>query len=165
MRQAERTFDRALNASWQQVRDYYAGARGQELLSFLREFPAQLALVSGSQIAVLRSSAESRRRLKRLFALVGTRLASLWQPHYTLKDSEVRFFLFTLRRILELASARERPDQAELVRLRMDAGLSLFLIRSRYGARLDFDRILKVDHFLPPELTRSYTVDEILASR
>jgi len=165
LRQADRTFDRALNASWQQVQDYYAGARGHELRSFLHEFPAQLALASESEIAVLRSSAESRRPLKKLFALVATRLSSLWQPHYTLNDSEARLFLFNLHRILQLVSGRERPDQADLVRLRMDANLSVYLIQSRYGACLDFGRILKVDHFLPPEFPRCYTVDEILASR
>ena len=165
LRQAERTFDRALNASWQQVRDYYAGGRGQELRSFLHEFPAQLGFASESEIAVLRAGAESRRPWKKLFALVGTRRSSPWQPHYKFKDSAVRLFLFTLHRILELVSGGERPCQAVLVRLRMDANLSVSLIQSRYGACLDFDRILKVDHFLPPEFTRCYSVEEILAVR
>jgi hypothetical protein len=165
LRQGERTFDRALNASWQQVRDYYVGVRGQELRSFLNRFPAELALASESEIAALRSRAAPRRSLKKLFAQVRMRLSILWQPHYALDDSEVRLFLFTLRRILQLVSGRERPDQADLVRLRMDANLSVSLIQSRYGACLDFDRIMKVDHFLPPEFTRCYTVDEILASR
>jgi hypothetical protein len=103
--------------------------------------------------------------LKRLFTWAETRLAALRQPCFTFDEAKMRFFLSTLRRVLQLVAARERPDPADLVRLRMDAGLSVHLIRSRYGSYLNFDRILKIDHFLQPEFTRRYTVDEILAAR
>ena len=116
-------------------------------------------------IAALRTRWQSQGSFRRFFRLARTRLASFLQSRYSFEEEEIRLFLWTLRTVVDLVSDQGRPDQDDLIRLRMDANLSVYLIRVRYGAYLDFDRIMKVEHFLQPEFTQCYTVDEILANQ
>ncbi len=165
LRQAERTFDRALHTDWQQARGYYGGKLGEELRCLVEEFPAEVAATSEAELAALRFRWGARGVFPRLFRLAETRLASLLQRRYTFDDAELRLFVSTLRRVLGFVVNQERPAQEALIQLRMDASFSVYLIRMRYGAYLDFDRIMKVEHLLQSEHTRSYTVDEIMGNQ
>jgi len=165
LRQAERSLDRGLQTRWSGVKSYYAERYHEELGQFMEQFPAGLSMASEKDIVGLRSRWEKRGRIRRSSRIVWGRLRSLFLRPYSFNDEELRLFLRTLRRVLELLADQQPPDPNVIVRLRMDATLSWWLIQMRYGAHLDFDRILRVECFLHPEWLESYSVDEIAAEQ
>lgn len=159
LRQEERSLDHVLFDDWHELVCFYRGNREERILRYLDQIN-ELTLRDTSNSV---SRTEFENRLKPLPRLVGI-FAARFQATESgcfVKQDEINLIASTLNRVVFLLSGN-RPSDADIVQLRMDASLCQDLILMRCQTLPHLEKASRIENFDMPEYQRHYTIEEVL---
>jgi hypothetical protein len=161
-RQAERSLDHALGAPWLEFVAYYSPPR----LGALEDLVARLEdrLPQPASPGVLPSSDElfRGRTWQMLFHLLLGRWVQARKTAFGYREPVVRFILAQVRTLLAYLASKERPDQQELIALRMAMFDCQRLLETPCPWLPELRSASRVEHFLYPEHLVPVTLEELL---
>jgi hypothetical protein len=160
-RQAECSLHYALHAPWPELVAYYAPPRLGALEDLVARLQDKLPQPTPSGPP---SSEEVFRGERRpgLFRLLLGRWLEARKTVFGYREPALRFILAQLRALVTHLASKERPDQQEIIALRMATLYCQYLLEWRCPWMPELKKADRIEHFLFPEHLVPVTLEELL---
>ena len=161
-REAERSLDRALHASWPEFLAYYLPNRLAAVRKLLDDLKGASGQSANGQIKALEMEVVPEQVPPGLFHLLWGRVTAGRKRFFMFREAPVRYLVAHLELLLCYLGEREGPEREKLIALRMAMYNCQRLIEEPCLGLPQLAMAARVEHFLPAKNIDCVKVEDLL---